>query len=241
MAHGNASREEDFTPIHCTAEYFLLNRGVDWRKQHNAFLEENNMLTREPASFPLADVRELLTAIQEEKRRLDWFPGEVNLSFNLYQFFLSRRMKFYANLPEEVFSEIHCKEPAWIVSANGTYCKSVSDHRLKVRESGFHDIVVRPDVVQIVYLIALAEFQGVEYAKSHIPYASTNKDKLLFIRTSTVVEINNKRQRLVVAYLPGEAVCVLPISLEGECDNLITPDVFLLSPEKYARKQGQAG
>jgi hypothetical protein len=225
---------DDVTPIHCSSEIFLLRYGFNWRDVHQRFLSENDLPCDELPAFSVPGTRNLLDEIHTGERRLDWCPGGVRLYDHLYPFFLSRNMNVWTKLSERVFETLVTDEGAWIVSANRNVCLDQTEHRRRVSQSGFFERVIQPSAVQLLYLIALAEYRGQSFIEKNMPYRSPDADHLVYVRTATRIELKKQVHAVFIAYLPGKAVCLWSAPLTHECDSLITPDIFLLHAEKSA-------
>ncbi|MBD3281366.1 hypothetical protein GF391_01330 [Candidatus Uhrbacteria bacterium] len=221
---------EEATPVQCTSEIFLLRYGFNWRGVYEPFLTENLLPAKGPSAFSVPGTRTLLSEVHEGVRRLDWCPADVSLYDHLYPFFLSRNMLVSHNLSDEIFEGLVTEEEAWIVSANKNVCLDPAEHRKRVTQSGFFERLIRPNVVQLMYLIALAEYRGRKFVEGNIQYRSPDSEHLVFVRTATEIEIRKTVCKLAVAYLPGKAVCIWPYTEPERCESLITPDIFLLQP-----------
>ena len=221
---------DEITPVHCSSEIYLLRYGVNWREVHRPFLEENYLPTDEPPAFSIPGTRNLLSDVQQGTRRLDWCPPDVSLYHHLYPFFLSRGLSVYHKLPDTLFESLQTHRGVWIVSANRDVCIDAKEHDKLIKESGFFRRILRPNVVHLLYLIALAEYRGLRFVEKNVPYRSFDQKHLLFARTASRVELSNIEHTLVVAYVPRKAVCIWQYRNQEECGDLLTPDIVLLKP-----------
>ncbi len=221
---------EDCTPVQITSEAFIANYGFRWQQVYQPFFAEWNIPYSMPKPVTVPESLDLLTQINAGKRRLDWCPKSVNVMHHLYPFFVSRSILFDCpDLTEDVLMGLQAGKDAWIVSAAERCYANEQEHREHVKQSGFYrQVLTVPNLVQILYLLALAEYRGLKYAKKNIPFASQSMDKLMYARTNTQMPADDQSDRVfAVAYLPGKAVLVRAVA-NNQGENICSIGAFIL-------------
>jgi hypothetical protein len=209
---------KDCTPVEITSEAFIANYGFRWRQVYMPFFAEWNIPYTMPQAVSVPESLDLLTQINAGKKRLDWCPREVNIMHHLYPFFASRGILFDCpDLSEKALMDLRSEADSWIVTSAERCYATEQEHHDHVKQSGFYrQILAVPNLVQILYLLALAEYRGTGFAKNNIPFASESMDKLMFARASTGLCLADQSEsRLAVAYLPAKAVVVRAMNQNG--------------------------
>jgi hypothetical protein len=118
---------------------------------------------------------------------------------------------------------------SWIVSSTEKCYATDQEHRDHVKQSGFYrQSLAVPNLVQILYLLALAEYRGTGFAKKNVPFASGSMEQLMFARTSTGLSWEDQGDcRLAVAYFPTKAVAVRAVA-QSEDENMCSIGAFIL-------------
>ncbi|MFZ6014975.1 MAG: hypothetical protein ACOYUZ_01300 [Patescibacteria group bacterium] len=219
------------TPVQISSGVFILRYGFDWHRVYKPFLKEWGIPHGEPEPASVPESLNILSEVNAGERKLDWCPKGVNVLAHLYPLFISRGMVFDCpGFQERDLIEMQSREDAWIVSSTKRNFSSDQEHYAKVRESGFHrKALMRLDVVQILYLIALAQYRGECYIKQNIPFASPSKSELRFVRTTSYVKRGSYGDcQICLAFVPFEAVFICSIADQRDRPDLLTMDAFIL-------------
>ncbi|GEM_PF-1234778 len=222
---------EDYTPVQITSEAFIANYGFRWQQVYKPFFMEWNIPYSMPKPVTVPESLNLLTQINTGKRRLDWCPKSVNIMHHLYPFFVSRRILFDCpDLSEKILMELRSDQDAWIVSVAEKYFATEQEHYEDVKQSGFYrQVLTTPNLIQILYLLALAEYRGLDYAKKNIPFVSQSMEKLMYARTNTQILVDGQNGlTLAVAYLPRKAVLIRALP-KNQRKNICSVGAFILS------------
>lgn len=222
---------EDCTPVQITSEAFIANYGFRWQQVYQPFFAEWNIPYSMPKPVTVPESLDLLTQINAGKRKLDWCPGSVNIMSHLYPFFASRGILFDCpDLQEDDLERVKAGEDAWLVSSAERLFSNEQEHREHVKQSGFYrKALAVPNMVHVLYLLALAEYRGIGYAAKNIPFASSSVTDLRFVRTGTkIADRFNRRLTICVSYVPRSAVIVKALADEDLQESIYTMDAFIL-------------
>jgi len=150
---------------------------------------------------------------------------------NLYAFFIAQGLLFnHPGITGEVLAELKPDGDALLVSSNTAVFESDAERREKVKQSGVHlRITSAPDLVQTLYLLALAEYRGSSYSKRNVPFASRGKFDLRFVRTATVLNLGSEEKVAGVAYVPREAIFIYPFAKADKRAKLLSMDAFVIA------------
>ncbi|MBU2566365.1 hypothetical protein KKG46_02270 [Patescibacteria group bacterium] len=181
----------------------------------------------QPATgFHVGKSIQVYSDLKRGNREIAWFPAGLSIPQHIEPFLIGRglegiitligdfneRNRATANQVDAVINKPATKH-SWLIS-----WRSGDKNPLAVAESGFHLRSYLPNVIEVTAMIARAIFR-----QQTVPFASDDPNQLIFVRTSTVIELNSK---LAVAFVPNRAIYFRAFPHDSTDPNLQCSDLI---------------
>lgn len=217
-----ASWEEDLTPV-CNLITCMHEHWTAMSTQHARLMLSLRVPYHTPTRFARsATSSRLLREVKGGLRRLIWSPRGIELYAHIFHFFVRRGMDFKARgTTHDYLMKIKATDESWIIVSGRTF-KNEDEHRQTTScQSGFFERLILPSATQFAFIAAA----HTAWKDEPMPFASQSEDKLVFVRTSTMVTEN-----ILVgfAWISGKAMYFDVFCTDEESSRLVTPDAFVL-------------